>query len=139
MPEGAAPGRLHFPMIARLAAPLALLWALGILVLTLMPSSGVPRWPWAAQVHLDKFIHAFLFGMQCVLLGMAFARSGSQWLAARPFLLAFLLALAYGALIEVLQESMDIGRRGDLGDLLADGAGALLGYALLRWRKRARA
>src|SRR5690606_27055636 len=112
---------------------------MGILVLTLMPSSGVPRWPWIAQLHLDKFVHAFLFGMQCVLLGLAFARSTSQRYAARPFFLAFLLALAYGAMIEVLQEGMGTGRRGDLGDLLADGAGALLGYALLRCWHTARA
>ncbi len=126
-------------MIIRRAAPLALLWALGIIVLTLMPSSDVPRWPWAAQVHLDKFVHAFLFGVQGVLLGLAFANRRTWRSLAHPFLLALLIAILFGAVIELLQENMDIGRHGDVWDLLADGAGALLGYSFLRWRQRVKA
>lgn len=133
MAEGRAKRGPLFSLMARRAALLAVLWAAGIVVLTLMPSSGVPRWPWIAQLHLDKFVHAFLFGVQCVLLGLALARRSFG----RPFRLAFLSALAYGALIEVLQEALGTGRSGDLGDLLADGAGALLGYAFLRWQARA--
>ena len=126
-------------MIIRRAAPLALLWALGILVLTLMPSSDVPHWPWAAQVHLDKFVHAFLFGVQGVLLGLAFANRRTWRSPAHPFLLALLIAILFGALIEVLQEDMGAGRSGDVWDLVADGAGALLGYVFLRWWQRNKA
>lgn len=126
-------------MIIRRAAPLALLWAVAILVLTLMPSSGVPRWPWAAQIHLDKFVHAVLFGVQGVLLGLALANVRTWRSPAHPFLLALILAILYGALIEVLQENMGAGRHGDIWDLVADGAGALLGYGFLRWRQRVKA
>lgn len=126
-------------MISRRAAPLALLWALGIMLLTLMPASDVPRWPWAAQVHLDKFVHAFLFGVQAVLLGLAIATRRTWRSPAQPFFLVLLIALLFGALIEVLQENMDIGRHGDVWDLMADGAGALLGYSFLRWRQRVKA
>lgn len=123
-------------MIIRRAAPLALLWALAILVLTLMPSSGVPRWPWMAELHVDKFVHAFLFGVQGVLLGLALANRGTWRSPAHPFLLALLIAILYGAVIEVLQEGMGAGRSGDVWDVVADGVGALLGYGFLRWWQR---
>ncbi|MBX2983938.1 MAG: VanZ family protein [Flavobacteriales bacterium] len=120
-------------MIIRRAALLALLWALAILVLTLMPSSGVPRWPWAAQIHLDKLVHAFLFGVQGVLLGLALANWRTWSSPAHPFLLALMIAILYGAVIELLQEGIGAGRHGDIWDLAADGVGALLGYGFLRW------
>ena len=82
-------------------------------------------------------MHAFLFGVQGVLLGLALANKRTWRSPAQPFLWALLIAILFGALIEVLQENMDIGRHGDVWDLVADGAGALLGYSFLRWRQRA--
>jgi VanZ family protein len=115
------------------AATLAVLWALAVLVLTLMPASDVPGWPWAEVVHLDKIVHAVLFGVQCVLLGLALR--GDRATGALAVLLpAVVLAIAYGGAIELLQQAMGAGRHGDWADLAADAAGALLGAAVLRWR-----
>ncbi len=112
----------------------AALWALGILVLTLMPASDVPAWPWAERVQLDKWVHAFLFGVQGVLLGLALIRMRPSGNRTGLLVLATLLAIAYGGLIEVLQSLLGDGRTGDVMDLLADAAGALLGLALVRRR-----
>ncbi len=121
-------------LIRRHAWLLAALWAVAVLALTLMPASDVPAWPWAEQVQLDKFIHAFLFGMQSLLLGVALAGLGSWRSRIGPLALGAVLAIAYGGVIELLQEGMCAGRHGDVLDLLADAAGALLGYGLLSWR-----
>ncbi len=47
--------------------------------------------------------------------------------------------LAYGALTELLQAALPIGRFGDVRDLVADGAGILLGLVVTvlldRWRR----
>ncbi len=112
----------------------AVLWAAGILVLTLMPANDVPAWPWAEQVQLDKWVHAFLFGVQGGLLGMALHRYRPLANRTGMLVLGCVLAIAYGGIIELLQSLMGEGRQGDVLDLLADAAGALLGLALLRRR-----
>ena len=112
----------------------AALWALGILVLTLMTAGDVPAWPWAERVQLDKWVHAFLFGVQGVLLALAFLRVFPGSRRTGLMILATVLAIAYGGVIEILQSLMGDGRQGDVMDLLADAAGALLG--LLGMKRR---
>jgi VanZ family protein len=114
----------------------SLLWALIILVLTLMPGSDVPAWPWAEVVHLDKLVHAGLFGVQVILLGRALM---SKFSVRTAFLVALLVAIAYGAAIELLQGAMGLGRYADVLDVVADAAGAGIAYAILRVRHSARA
>lgn len=123
-------------LIRRHAGLLASLWAAAVLVLTLMPSRDVPAWPWAEQVQLDKFVHAFLFGMQSLLLGLALADFGAWRSRIGPLAVAAVVAIAYGGMIELLQEGMGAGRHGDVLDLLADAAGALIGFGVLSWRAR---
>lgn len=121
-------------MTGRRATLWAALWALGILVLTLMPADDVPRVTWADRICLDKFVHAFLFGGQAVLAGMALAAWRPS--APRPLLPAFVAVVLFGAAVEVLQELMRQGRHGDVADLAADALGALAGLLLLRRRRR---
>ncbi len=123
-------------MRRRQAARLAVLWALVVLVLTLAPEGGVPRWPWAAKVHLDKFVHAFLFGVQAVLAYWAIPAGNAPARVQTRAGLVILATTLYGGLIEVLQEALGQGRHGDLLDLAADCAGAVAGVAFLVWRGR---
>lgn len=123
-------------LIRRYAWPLAVLWAVAVLVLTLMPGRDVPAWPWAEKVQLDKFVHAFLFGMQSLLLGMALAGMGKWRSRIGPLAVATVVAIVFGGVIELLQQGMGAGRHGDVLDLLADAAGAIIGYGFLSWRSR---
>jgi len=126
---------VHFlRFIKRHAGRWAGLWAVLILVLTLMPVSEVPRWTWADVIYLDKFVHAFLFGVQGVLLGMAWTKPGTS--ARNRYAWALGAAVAFGGAVELVQQGMGQGRHGDVLDLLADAAGALAGYAWLHWRLR---
>lgn len=63
----------------------------------------------------DKQLHALAFGL--LVLPVALTRPRALWWLAP-------LALAYGAVIEVIQPS--VGRTGEWADLLADGVGIAL-------------
>lgn len=113
----------------------ALLWALLILVLCLMPGQALPAWQWADLVSLDKWVHATLFCVLMVLTVRAFiAQYASSALRSHPIAAALALVVAYGALLELMQELPALGRRGDLPDLVANTLGALVGLIYLRGR-----
>lgn len=112
----------------------ALLWGLLILVLTLVPAQAVPTGGLLGRYHLDKVVHAALFGVFLVLLVRAWGwNPRSVKSHARPLILAGLLAIGYGALTEVLQELTGAGRRGDVWDLVADAVGVFIASVWLLW------
>ncbi len=112
----------------------AIAWAILILMVCLMPGSAVPRYGFLSDLPLDKLVHAILFGVFFVLL-VKWARGQAAHLDLRQhaFLAGFAIAVIYGGIIELLQETMALGREGDLPDLLADVVGVILGMAYLRW------
>lgn len=116
--------------------PAALLWALAIAFLLLVPSpvgGPSPRWFAALErLQADKLVHLTLFGVQA-MLGRRWARAASL---RAPGLWALAATVAYGALTELLQLHVP-GRDGDLFDLAADGIGAALAVAFVWWRERA--
>jgi VanZ family protein len=97
-------------------------WAVLIEVLLLWPSPpDVPQLPWG--IGFDKIVHAGLFGVQAALGAWALEeRRRSPW----PALAG---AITFGALTEVQQQLMP-SRAMELGDFLADAAGAVIGLAL---------
>lgn len=97
-------------------------WAVLIEVLLLWPSPpDVPSLAWG--IGLDKIVHAALFAVQAVLGAWALQeRRRLAW----PALAG---AIAFGALTEVQQQLMP-SRAMELGDFLADAAGASIGLAL---------
>ena len=109
------------------------------LFITLVIAAGIgwftltPPGPSGLPLPLtDKQLHALAFGL--LVLPVALTRPRAlYWLAP--------LALAFGALIEVIQPS--VGRTGEWPDLLADGLGIAvvcgLGYLRARITKRVRA
>jgi VanZ family protein len=89
----------------------------GILSLCLLPSDDVP------QVNVsDKLEHVAAF----VLLAFWFGSIVSR----RAYLRLALALVAYGALIEVLQGTMHLGREPELLDIVADAAGIMPGLLL---------
>lgn len=101
----------------------ALGWALLILVLTLMPPPEVPGQGWMGRYHVDKLVHAILFGAQVLLLVPVL----SAW--KHPVRWALVMAIAYGGLTELLQDLLVTGRYADPLDLVANTAGAFLAAA----------
>ncbi len=99
-------------------------WLLGglgivlvIAILCLLPSNEIP------QVNVsDKIKHVAAF----VLLTFWFAGIVSR----QGYLRVALALVAYGALIEILQGSMHLGREAEVLDFVADAAGVVLGLVL---------
>ncbi len=112
----------------------AFIWAVIILVITLMPGDNVPDIGLFERFHLDKAVHAFLFAVFIVLLAKGFRlQTAFPDLQRHALLSAFTIAVFYGGMTEFLQEVLDLGRMGDLSDLLADIAGAIIGAVYVRW------
>ena len=107
----------------RQARFLAMLWTLLIFIACLTPGKDIPK----VDVPLiDKWVHLVLFG------GFTFL-----WLCARPqislsrLLILFLISVAFGALIELLQGWFtSLGRSMELMDAVADSIGGLLGIGV---------
>lgn len=112
----------------------ALLWALLILVLCLIPGKDLPEWGWFDLLDLDKLVHAGMFFVLALLLALAFRNAGrpKRWLLA-----AALIAIAYGIGTEIMQGLEAMGRRTDPMDMLANSVGAVAAtwYAARRTRK----
>ena len=106
----------------------AILWAAFILVICGIPGQNLPHldlWKWLKP---DKLLHLFVFGVLSFLLIKSFVKpEANDTLRANPKVWAVLLGLSYGALIELLQEYVFIGRTGDIRDAIANAIGCLVG------------
>jgi VanZ family protein len=111
----------------------ALAWACLVLVLCGIPGSRLPEisfWQW---LRPDKIVHLVLFGTQSYLLLAGFNRlpdSGTLHRHAAAWAVG--LSIAYGGLIEWMQDHVFIQRSGDLRDAAANALGAVLGWWLFR-------
>lgn len=116
---------------------LALLWALLILVLCLMPGQDLPRWRWADLLSLDKWVHAGLFAVLMVLLLLGLKRQyGPAWARSKGLWTAAIVCILYGVALELMQGLMMQGRTADALDAAANTAGTLVGLVYLRREMR---
>ena len=107
----------------------AFAWALLILLLCGMPGDRIPAMTFLEWLKPDKIVHLVLFGVQCFLLLRGFnMQSNFSFLNKRSVLLAILISITYGALVEILQTYVFIHRSGDVRDAGANALGALIGY-----------
>ncbi|MFT3884213.1 MAG: VanZ family protein [Flavobacteriales bacterium] len=111
----------------------ALLWALVILVLCLLPGKDLPEWHWFDLFDLDKLVHAGIFFVLALLLAQAFhaAQRPARWALA-----ACGLTIAYGIGTEVLQGIAGMGRHMDVADMVADAIGGCVAVWYARRRVR---
>ncbi len=114
----------------KLCLLLLVLWAAGILTLSLMPNPpqlpGIFGW--------DKLLHACAYALLTLLVALVLLRWPAR--IKRPWLTAWILTVAYGALLEVLQVSLQTGRFAEWGDLFADALGALIACVVFRHIKQ---
>ncbi|MCC2547232.1 VanZ family protein [Hymenobacter sp. BT175] len=118
-------------------AALPAAWAALVLVLTLTPADDMPEVPKWELLSFDTAAHAFVFLLLAALLYFSLRRQ-QRYPALRrhAWLPALLGSVAFGALIEVLQMTMRLGRHGEWSDVISDalgaGAGVLTGWVLMR-------
>lgn len=113
----------------------ALLWALLILVLCLMPGAALPAWHWADLLSVDKLVHAGLFAVLGVLLFVGISRHyGARVLRSSTVLAIVLVGIGYGGALEIMQMLSALGRRGDWNDFIANSAGLGIAWGWYWWR-----
>ncbi len=107
----------------------ALSWAAIILILTLLPPQALPKVPNWSLISISSLAHLFFFMTWAFLLLIGFFRSNVNSTNRKysRVWLTFILAVSYGALIELLQGLMRLGRQPDVADIFFNTVGALLG------------
>ncbi len=116
----------------------SILWGLLILFLCTYPGSGIPHIQFVFIIPLDKLIHIFLYlGLSCLLLCCNSLQYGTPVLRSY-FVKALSIALLYGIAIEFIQERFCSGRSFEWMDVLADGAGTILGMILFLVMQRSK-
>jgi VanZ family protein len=101
-------------------------WALIIFYLSLTTSP--PQLP--GVLGWDKLLHAGAYGLLSILLAQAFLFP--PFSLNKPWWLAGFTAVAFGALLEVLQLVSQAGRTAEWLDLLADAVGAFFCCVIFR-------
>lgn len=91
-----------------------------ILLLTLMPSDGIPS---VGIPHIDKVVHFLMFGAFSSVMLFDYSRFRGR-LNKWQVITAALISTAAGGAIELLQMSMGMGRGAEWGDFIADALGA---------------
>src|SRR5436309_1236128 len=113
---------------------LALLWSLLTLVLLCLPGSVLPHHGIFGLPSIDKVAHLGLFG------GLVFFWSLYYNYGRRPNILTVrvswvivLLSFIFGVIMEFVQRNFIPNRSFDVGDIIADLAGTLIGYLVTHW------
>ncbi|NNK11617.1 MAG: VanZ family protein [Flavobacteriaceae bacterium] len=107
-------------------------WMVGITILSLVSFEDETSLDLEIP-YLDKIVH-FTFYFIAAVLGLLFYKSLNERIISNfKRILIFLAALiVYGIIIEVLQSTFTTYRSGEITDVLANSAGALLGTFLIR-------
>lgn len=95
---------------------------------TLMPSEYIPR---AKPFDYDKLVHFAAFGLFTAVVWLFLRHRG--WTGFKLDATAFLVGVAAGLTVEILQALLPINRAAELLDMVADTAGSLLAVGLLRF------
>ncbi len=107
---------------------LSILWAVFILILSLVSNKSLPEvslWEW---VSMDKLAHVFMYGLLVFLLTTGLKRQYSnEWLRFYAKSVAFWLGMFYGLLLEIMQLIISLDRSFELADIMANSVGCVLG------------
>lgn len=105
---------------------LTIVWTVIIAILTLSPGRSVPDVPFWIIPHFDKIVHAGIFGMLSFLMARGIIKQYAGQKIKKAFVISFFATVVYGLIIEYLQRLVP-GRSFELGDLIANTAGVVLG------------
>lgn len=97
--------------------------------LLLLPGSAFPKENFFTKIQLDKWVHIGIFSLLVFLFNWASLRhypeGNKKW-----FITVGLAMLVYGIAIEFIQHYFVPNRGFELGDILADAGGVILGILI---------
>ena len=103
------------------------IWGLMMMVLFLVPLNKIPGGP--ELPFADKAVHVFLFLVFSFLLLLArIQHVGTGSILLKQAIRVLIISILFGAIVELSQSWMALGREGSVYDLFADFVGSLLGW-----------
>lgn len=102
--------------------------------LLILPGSAFPTETWLSKIQFDKIVHIGMFAVLVWLFCRAFYQK--KWSSSRLggiFMYVAIAAILYGIVMEIVQKDFIPNRSFDMLDIVADTAGALVGYIFSSW------
>ncbi len=110
---------------------LAIVWTLIITFLSLASLKNGPELPFS---FADKIIHGIIYFTFALSWYIAFTKGKTtSFLLKNALLLSILFAVAYGILMEIMQETLVENRQGDWQDALANSIGAIVAGIFIKY------
>lgn len=107
----------------------AIAWFILTVILLCLPGSAIPKYPWLAVIHADKWIHIILFFTLCVLFSrIVYFKQAKTTAPKNWYIMIMLLGIVYGTLMEFVQKNWVPNRSFEIADIAADSTGCLLAY-----------
>jgi len=104
-----------------------------LLILYLSITTSVPMEDKVPRFEgMDKVVHFFLYALLSLAICRDFFRQSVSFSSRKMIIWAIILPIAYGGLIEILQEAFFYPRTAEWGDWIADILGVFAGYFLAR-------
>jgi len=102
-------------------------WAIFILVLCGIPGNEINKVKFIDIPQFDKFVHFFFyFVFTLLLISENNTQKHYRKVTVNAILIAAVISLSYGGLIEILQKEVFIKRSGDIMDMIANTIGFLI-------------
>jgi hypothetical protein len=107
----------------------ATIWFILSLILLTLPGSAIPKENWLDKIWADKWVHLILFGLLTIFwCRVLFLFNNKKEGLVANFIVIAVLFTVYGIGMELVQKYCISNRSFDIGDILADTTGSLLGY-----------
>jgi H+/Cl- antiporter ClcA len=116
----------------------AIAWIIISIILLTLPGSSFPKENWLDKIWFDKWVHIGMFSILVTLWCWALQKKYSDGARLRTtFIWIGLIGLIYGSGMEFVQKYFIINRSFEIGDIIADGLGCILGavYSIRRYIK----
>jgi VanZ family protein len=109
----------------------AILWTLFIASSCLLPATTFRSFSFDTLLELDKIVHFVLYAVFTIFWGVSI-----KDIKLKQKIALLLTGIIYGILIEVLQSSMALGRSYDIGDIVSNTIGCVIGVILITFVQR---
>jgi len=111
-------------------------WGIGIIIISCLPADNKGS-DWLDFKHADKLMHALFYGIFSALIIISLSESAKgRFINIHKLLLAFILVLVFGSLMEIIQHYFITTRFGDPFDIIFNMLGWVVAVGLLYLRTR---
>jgi VanZ family protein len=117
----------------------AIIWFIITTILLTLPGSSLPKNDWLDKIWADKWIHIGLFSIMVLLWCWSMLRIQTIGKRLKTiFIQIGIVGLAYGVSMEFVQKYFIPFRSFDVGDIVADAVGCIVGvvYSVSRYIKK---